>query len=121
IDGLTAVAVAGYSLGGNVALKLAAEYGHHAPRELVAVAAVSPIIEIAECVRALERRDNALYQWNFVKDLKRRIRRKDRLRPGTGPRIRSSNSWSDARRTTGMGRTEVLRYDCHGQRRLLQV
>src|SRR3954464_15082878 len=81
VDRLPALAVAGYSLGGNLALKLAAEYGAHAPRTLVAVAAVSPIIEIGECVRALERRGNALYQWNFVKDLKRRIRRKARMRP----------------------------------------
>ena len=55
IDGLPAIAVAGYSLGGNVALKLAAEYGRHGPRTLRAVAAVSPIIEIGECVQALER------------------------------------------------------------------
>jgi hypothetical protein len=82
LDGIQAIAVAGYSLGGNLALKLAGEYGAHAPRTLVAVAAVSPIIEISACTRALERRENALYQWNFVKDLKRRIRRKARCRPG---------------------------------------
>ena len=82
LDGLTALAVAGYSLGGNLALKLAAEYGAHAPAALKAVAAVSPIIEISECVRALERPGNFLYQWNFVKDLKRRMRRKERLRSG---------------------------------------
>jgi len=79
VDRLPAIAVAGYSLGGNLALKLAAEYGAHAPRELVAVAAVSPIIEIEQCTRALERRENALYNWNFVKDLKRRMRRKAQL------------------------------------------
>jgi hypothetical protein len=82
VDGHTRVAIAGYSLGGNLALKLAGEYGDRPPRALVAVAAVSPIIEIAECVRALERPDNALYQWNFVRDLKRRMRRKDRYWPG---------------------------------------
>src|SRR5439155_25337874 len=49
VDGLRSFAVAGYSLGGNLALKLAGEYGAHAPKELVAVAAVSPIIEIGEC------------------------------------------------------------------------
>jgi predicted alpha/beta-fold hydrolase len=81
VDGLPAIAVAGYSLGGNLALKLAGEYGPHAPPTLVAVAAVSPIIEIGECVRALERPGNVLYQWNFVKDLKRRMRRKARFRP----------------------------------------
>jgi hypothetical protein len=82
VDGLKTVAVAGYSLGGNLALKLAAEYGEAPPRELIAVAAVSPIIEIGECVEALERPGNALYQWNFVKDLKRRMRRKNRFWPG---------------------------------------
>jgi predicted alpha/beta-fold hydrolase len=82
VDGLAAIAVAGYSLGGNLALKLAAEYGEAPPRELVAVAAVSPIIEIGECVKALEQPGNALYQWNFVKDLKRRMRRKNRFWPG---------------------------------------
>ncbi len=82
VDGLTAIAVSGYSLGGNLALKLAGEYGGHPPKAFVAVAAVSPIIEIGECTRALERRENALYQWNFVKDLKRRMRRKEQYRPG---------------------------------------
>ncbi len=82
IDGLSAIAVAGYSLGGNLALKLAGEYGAFAPAALVAVAAVSPIIEIDECTRALERPGNWVYQWNFVRDLKRRMRRKDRFWPG---------------------------------------
>jgi predicted alpha/beta-fold hydrolase len=82
VDGLPAIAVAGYSLGGNLALKLAAEYGDHPLPTLRAVAAVSPIIEIGECVRALERPGNRLYQWNFVKDLKRRMRRKNRASPG---------------------------------------
>ncbi len=82
VDGLTAIGVAGYSLGGNLALKLAGEYGDGAPAALKAVAAVSPILEIGECVRALERPGNALYEWNFVRGLKRRMRRKERFRPG---------------------------------------
>ena len=82
VDGLTAIAVAGYSLGGNLALKLAGEYGERPPEVLRAVAAVSPILEISECVHALERPQNAIYQWNFVRDLKRRIRRKARFWPG---------------------------------------
>jgi predicted alpha/beta-fold hydrolase len=81
-DGLPRIAVAGYSLGGNLALKLAGEYGDAPPPALVAVAAVSPIMEIGPCVRALERRSNWVYQWNFVRDLKARMRRKDRFRPG---------------------------------------
>jgi len=82
VDGLSSIAIAGYSLGGNLALKLAGEYGPDAPAALCAVAAVSPILEISQCVRALERPGNFLYQWNFVRDLKRRMRRKDKFRPG---------------------------------------
>jgi len=82
VDGLSAIGVAGYSLGGNLALKLAGEYGENPPRAIKAVCAVSPIIEISEAVRALERPENALYQWNFVRDLKRRMYRKERFRPG---------------------------------------
>ena len=82
VDGLPAIGVAGYSLGGNLALKLAGEYGAHAPATLIGVAAVSPIIEISECTRALERAGNALYQWNFVRDLNRRMRRKEQHNPG---------------------------------------
>jgi predicted alpha/beta-fold hydrolase len=82
VDGLTAISIAGYSLGGNLALKAAGEYGDHPPRALRAVAAVSPILEISVCVHALERPGNLVYQWNFVRDLKRRMRRKDRFWPG---------------------------------------
>ncbi len=82
VDAVRSIAVAGYSLGGNLALKLAGEYGSHAPAALSAVAAVSPIIEISECTRALERPENWMYQWNFVRDLKRRMRRKERHHPG---------------------------------------
>ncbi len=82
VDGLRSIVVAGYSLGGNLALKLAGDYGAGAPPGLKAVAAVSPIIEIGLCVQALERPGNGLYQWNFVRDLKRRMRRKDRFWPG---------------------------------------
>ena len=81
VDGLPAIVVAGYSLGGNLALKLAGEYGRYAPVALAGIAAVSPIIEIEPCVEALERRENVLYNWNFVRDLKRRLRRKARWWP----------------------------------------
>src|SRR3954470_9028760 len=82
VDGLPEIAVAGYSLGGNLALKLAGEYGAHAPSALTGVAAVSPIIEIEACTRALERPGNWIYQWNFVRDLKRRLKRKNQCHPG---------------------------------------
>ncbi len=85
VDGITRVVVTGYSLGGNLALKLAGDFGEHAPPELRAVCAVSPILEIGACVRALERRQNVIYQWNFVRGLKRRMQRKAQTHPGRFP------------------------------------
>jgi len=80
-DGITRVVVAGYSLGGNLALKLAGDFGEDAPPELCAVCAVSPVLDLEACVRALERPANAIYQWNFVRNLKSRMRRKAQLFP----------------------------------------
>jgi predicted alpha/beta-fold hydrolase len=40
------------------------------------VCAVSPVLELEDCVRALERKSNFAYQWNFVRNLKARMRRK---------------------------------------------
>ena len=43
---------------------------------------MSPIIEISECVRALERPGNCALPVELRRDLKRRMRRKERFRPG---------------------------------------
>lgn len=84
-EGIDRIVVAGYSLGGNLALKLAGDYGDSAASCLKAVCAVSPVIELGECVRALERRQNVIYQWNFVRGLKARMRRKSVTHPGRFP------------------------------------
>jgi predicted alpha/beta-fold hydrolase len=81
-DGIAAMAIAGYSLGGNLTLKLAGDLGGAAPPELKAVCAVSPTLDLARCVAALERRANIPYQWNFVRNLKSRLRRKAAAFPG---------------------------------------
>ena len=81
-DGITAVVVAGYSLGGNLAIKLAGDLGDAAPVALKAVCAVSPTLDLARCVDALKRRANVVYQWNFVRQLKARMRRKAAAFPG---------------------------------------
>jgi predicted alpha/beta-fold hydrolase len=80
-DGLRAVAVAGYSLGGNLALKLAGEFGATPPSEVCAFGAVSPTLDLPACIAALERPSNWMYQQNFLVALKRRIRRKRQLFP----------------------------------------
>ncbi|MBP7778938.1 MAG: alpha/beta fold hydrolase [Acidobacteria bacterium] len=81
-DGFERFAVCGYSLGGNIALKLGGEIAGTIDAEsVVAVAAVSPPIELGHCVDALERRANLAYHLNFLWGLTARMRRKAALFP----------------------------------------
>lgn len=80
-DRLPEVFFAGYSMGGNLALKMAGELGEDAPAELRGVAAVCPALDLAACAAALEWRQNFIYEWRFVRGLKARMRRKARLYP----------------------------------------
>ena len=78
--------IIGFSLGGNVALKLAGELGAGAADEgIVAVCAVSAPIDLAACVRQLHKPANWLYANRFLKRLKARIRVKERITPGLFP------------------------------------
>src|SRR5512139_2638701 len=81
LDGLRSIALAGYSLGGNIAVRLAGVWGKSAPPQLHSVAAVSPPLDLARAAHAIEWKRNWFYQRNFVRDLKRRIQLKARLFP----------------------------------------
>jgi predicted alpha/beta-fold hydrolase len=79
--GLERVALAGYSMGGNLVLKLAGEWGgKRGP--LCAVAAVCPAIDLATGSDALHEGFNRLYEWNFLRGLLARYKRKAKLFPG---------------------------------------
>ena len=80
-DKLPRIALAGFSMGGNMALKLAGEWGSEAPPELRAVAVVCPGVDLAATADALHRWGNRLYEWHFLYYLKRSLRRKVRLFP----------------------------------------
>jgi hypothetical protein len=80
-DGLTAFVVVGYSLGGNVALRLGGDAGGQATPTLAAICAVSAPIDLGLCMDLMERPTNRLYEWHFMRDLRRRIRAKARVFP----------------------------------------
>lgn len=80
-DGLSQLVLIGYSLGGNMVLKVAGEYGANAPRELLGVAAVSPSVDLNASAGMIDQRSNWLYHRDFLRRLRGRIRRKRKLFP----------------------------------------
>jgi predicted alpha/beta-fold hydrolase len=80
-DGLRTIFVAGFSMGGNIVLKLAGEYGDDAPEALAGVCAISPSLDLSACAAQIERRENRIYMSSFMRSLRRRIRRKQRQHP----------------------------------------
>lgn len=81
MDGLRRIFLVGFSMSGNIALKLAGEDAGDAPPELAGVCAVSPSIDLSSCAEAINRRANWVYQQSFLRSLRRRIRNKQKLYP----------------------------------------
>jgi len=80
-DHISGFALAGFSMGGNLVLKLAGEWDSQAPPQLRAVAAVCPAMDLAASADALHLSSNRLYEYYFIWKLRRRLRAKARLFP----------------------------------------
>lgn len=98
-DGIEAIWLAGYSMGGNLVLRAAGGVGRGLP-PLKGVAAVCPNVNPALAVDALERPRNWIYQRHFLTSLKARMRRKAGFFPGRYDlsrldRIRSLREFDD--------------------------
>jgi predicted alpha/beta-fold hydrolase len=78
---LSAFALIGYSMGGNLVLKLAGELGEYTPDYLKAVVGVSPAMDLAVSADALHSVSNRVYEWKFLRGLRRRFRVKAELFP----------------------------------------
>ena len=76
------VFLAGFSLGGNVVLKLAGELGDSARDLIAGVVAVSTPIDLAACAQNLCKPSNFLYSRRFLRRLRERIRLKATTAPG---------------------------------------
>ena len=99
-DGLQAIFATGYSMGGNLVLKMAGEARNEFPA-LRGVAAVCPNIHPAACVAALEERRNWVYHKHFMVKLKARLERKAKIFPGKWDvslykKIRTMSEFDDA-------------------------
>ena len=80
-DGVSRFALIGFSMGGNLVLKLAGEWGSEGPPQFRAVAAVCPAIDLAASADALHEPANRIYEYYFLMQLFRRLRRKARFFP----------------------------------------
>jgi uncharacterized protein len=85
VDRLPELFAAGFSMGGNLVLKMAGEFGDSAPAEIRAFVAVAPALDLAACADALGAPSNFLYEHHFVTRLKRHMREKARLFPERYP------------------------------------
>jgi uncharacterized protein len=81
-DGISRLALVGFSMGGNIVLKLAGEWGAQAPPEFRAVAVCCPAIDLATSADALHEPSNRIYEKYFLWALRRRMIQKARLFPG---------------------------------------
>jgi len=78
---LQPISLIGYSMGGNLVLKLAGELGTDAAPLLRCVVAVSPAADLAASADALHEPANRVYEQKFLRALLKRFRRKAMLFP----------------------------------------
>lgn len=100
-DGLPEVFAVGFSMGGNLVLKMAGEWRESAPRELRAVIGICPSCDLGACADAIGELRNRIYERHFVRRLKRRMIDKAKLFPEKYPlnglaKIRSVREFDDA-------------------------
>jgi hypothetical protein len=81
IDHLSRILVAGFSLGGNMVLKLAGEYRESPPPEVLGICAISPSVDLRASTSHMAQRRNWIYHQDFLRRLKNRLRRKAKLFP----------------------------------------
>jgi len=80
-DGLDQIGIVGFSMGGNLVLKLAGEWGAQAPPQVKAAATVSPAMDLAASADALHSWRNWMYEQRFLRGLRKRYQRKAMLFP----------------------------------------
>ena len=81
-DGIQRVALVGFSMGGNQVLRALGQWGANTPPALIAGAAISPSCDLAISSDRIHAVANSLYEWWFLRSLRRSFRRKCKLWPG---------------------------------------
>lgn len=76
------IALIGFSLGGNVTLKLVGDLGHFINPKIKAAVGISVPCDLAGSAKRLEHHTNRLYMHRFLKTLSGKVREKARRFPG---------------------------------------
>ena len=79
------VFLAGFSMGGNMVLKLAGEWGDDAPRHVLGVGAISAAICLGDCSRRIGEPRNWVYEYRFLRQLRAAVLKKQSLDPSFWP------------------------------------
>ena len=90
-QGFRSVSLIGYSMGGNLVLKLAGDLGTSAPAELKCVVGISPAIDLGPSADALHEPLNRVYEMKFLRSLLQRFRRKAEIFPQLFEASRADN------------------------------
>ncbi len=95
------IAIIGFSLGGNIALKALGEYGPEPPADLRAGAVISVPIDLDDACRAIDRTRNWIYRNYFLRRLSRRYQIRRQNHPELFPhldlaRISTIRAWDNA-------------------------
>lgn len=124
-DRVSKIWAVGYSMGGNLALKMAGEVDHNLPA-LQGVVAVCPNIHPAKCVEALQKPENWIYYKYFLWNLKDRLQRKAQIFPNKWDlsqlkRVRTLREFDDAFTSKDDGYKDAFDYyERSGSRHVLE-
>src|ERR1035437_8456484 len=88
-DGRAPAFLAGFSLGGNVVLKLAGEMGESARDYVQGICTVSAPLDLAACSRRMAECDNRVYEARFVRAMRKRLCATGRYQMGEFEGLRS--------------------------------
>lgn len=79
------LALVGFSLGGNIVLRLAGELAEHPVPRLTGVAALAPPVDLELCSELISQPRNRLYELFFLRALVRQVRCQERHHPELSP------------------------------------
>ncbi len=109
-EGHASAFLIGFSLGGNVVLKLAGELGEDAPEMVRGVCAASTPLDLAACARRISQRDNLFYERRFVGRMRARLCATGRYSPTDFQGLRTVEAIDDKITAPSFGFGNAVNY-----------